>query len=291
VDLSQVNRRVLENLIKCGAFGSVPGTRAQLLEVLHLCIDQGLAWQRQKNSNQLSLFDLTSTPASFKPSIPLPEIRDFSEREILQMEKETLGLYLSGHPLAEYMGVIRGKTTHTIEDLTQATDGDLVVLAGIITAVRRSVTKRGETMAYFTLEDLSGTVEALLFPKNLAKFNDLLKNDSPVLVKARLNLQEDKPKIFVESISSLTNVEWQVEPGTATTLYLKISANVDENLIWEELRPIIAHYQGKTPLYLYFPHLKKLIKSKPEFWVNVLPQLMVELESLTGVEAISVVNK
>jgi DNA polymerase-3 subunit alpha len=291
VDLSQVNRRVLENLIKCGAFGSVPGTRVQLLEVLHLCIDQGLAWQRQKNSNQLSLFDLTSTPASFKPSIPLPEIRDFSEREILQMEKETLGLYLSGHPLAEYMGVIRGKTTHTIEDLTQATDGDLVVLAGIITAVRRSVTKRGETMAYFTLEDLSGTVEALLFPKNLAKFNDLLKNDSPVLVKARLNLQEDKPKIFVESISSLTNVEWQVEPGTATTLYLKISANVDENLIWEELRPIIAHYQGKTPLYLYFPHLKKLIKSKPEFWVNVLPQLMVELESLTGVEAISVVNK
>ncbi|MFZ5754445.1 MAG: OB-fold nucleic acid binding domain-containing protein, partial [Bacillota bacterium] len=291
VDLSQVNRRVLENLIKCGAFGSVPGTRAQLLEILHLCIDQGLAWQRQKNSNQLSLFDLTSTPASFKPSIPLPEVRDFSEREILQMEKETLGLYLSGHPLAEFMGVIRGKTTHVIEELAQATDGDLVVLAGVITAVRRTVTKRGETMAYFTLEDLSGSVEALLFPKNLAKFNNLLKTDSPVLVKARLNLQEDKPKIFVESISSLTNLEWQVEPGTATTLYLKISPNVDENLIWEELRPIIALYQGKTPLYLYFPHLKKLIKSKPEFWVNVLPQLMVELESLTGVEAISVVNK
>jgi len=285
VDLGHINRRVIENLIKAGAFSSVPGTRAQLLEVLHVCIEQGLSWQRQKNSNQLSLFDFTAKKESYNPPVSLPQVRNHTEKEILQMEKEVMGLYLSGHPLTEYNTVIKNKTSHAIEELAQGKDDEMVITAGLITALRRSVTKRGESMAYFFLEDLTGSIECLLFPKKLLKYNSLLQNDLPVLIKGRLNLQEDKPKLFVENISSL-GTEVQQDH-----LYLKVPAGMGETEIWVKLAPVIDQHRGNTPLYLYFPDIKKLLKSETRHWVNVSSELLKKLEALLGVDSVSIVRK
>ncbi|MCR4442578.1 MAG: DNA polymerase III subunit alpha [Peptococcaceae bacterium] len=287
VDLTHLNRRMIENLIKAGAFGSVPGTRAQLLEVLHICIDQGMAWQRHKNSSQLSLFDFTSKKNDLNPAVPLPRVRDFTEKEILQMEKEVLGLYLSGHPLAEYKEVIDRFVTHAIEELSPGQDGEMVCLAGLISAIRRTITKKGETMAYFILEDLTGSIEALLFPKSLLKYNRLLQEDMPLLVRGKLSLQEDKPRLFVESMEFLAGKE----EARQESLYLKIPPYLNESGVWKELIPVVERYRGNTPLYLYFPGTKKLIRSDSRYWVSVTANLLKELESLLGVDAVSIVKK
>lgn len=287
VDLTNLNRRVIENLIKAGAFSSVHQGRAQLLMVLQACLDQGMAWQRQKNSNQLSLFDLAQGEADQQnfacPPIPLPEVREFTEKEILQMEKEVLGLYLSGHPLAQYKAVLERKATGTIEELVAAgEDREAVTLGGIVTAPRRSVTKKGQTMAYFVLEDLTGSIDALLFPRNLLNYNQLLQEDLPVLVTGKLNMQDDKPKILVDRMKPLENAP------SSSKLYLKIPAALAEEEIWRRLRPVIEQYRGETPLYLYYPEQKKLIESKPCFWVNISSPLLQELEKILGSGAVSV---
>lgn len=291
VDLSHVNRRVMENLIKAGAFSSVPGSRAQLLEILHICMEQGISHQRQKNSSQISLFDLTGQKTSGNPPITLPQARDFTENEVLAMEKEILGIYLSGHPLAEYQQVIKEKTSHTIDELSQANDQDMVILAGLITALRRSVTKRGETMAYFILEDLTGTVEVLVFPKNMSKFNDLLKNDLPVLVKGRLSLQEDRPKLMLETMRPLGKEQssqgpWAPSPANrdpgAGKLCIYMPSGTDVEVAVEKILPITEKYQGNIPLRLVFPDQKKIIESNARQRVSFSPQLQQELKDVLG---------
>lgn len=291
VDLSHLNRRVMENLIKAGAFRSVHKSQAQMLAVLQLCMERGLACQQQKNSQQISLFDLTGMDSSFYPPIPLPEVRDFTEKEILQMEKEVLGIYLSGHPLAQYQDLIKLKTSGSIEEIVLEPEREIVTLAGIITALKRSVTKKGATMAYFVLEDVTGSINALLFPRNLVKFNNFLQNDLPVLVTGRLSLQEDRPKILVDRMSLLDSFEKEIDDSCYTKLYLKMPSSFQEQEVWSRLTPIIEQYRGDTPLYLYFPKQKKLIKSQRQYWVKVAPELLQQLENVLGADAISVVHK
>ncbi|MDD2211765.1 MAG: DNA polymerase III subunit alpha [Clostridia bacterium] len=291
VNLSYLNRRALENLIKAGAFRSLQASQAQLLAILQTCIDQGFAWQEQKDSKQISFFDLAGVEKPQNPPILPPEVREFTKKEILQMEKDVLGLYLSGHPLSEYKELIKSKTSITINELEMNQDRERVTLGGIITALKRSVTRRGQTMAYFILEDLTGSLDALLFPSNFLKFNSFLENDLPVLVTGRLNFQEDKPKIMVDTIKPLDRLPRGTgSPGTVK-LYLKIPPFLDEQQLWTRLIPILEQYQGDTPLYLYFPQEEKLIKSNRQYWVNVLPSLIQQLEKIVGVEAISVVQK
>lgn len=291
VELSHLNRRVLENLIKAGAFRSVHESQAQLLAGLQMCMEQGLALQHQKNSRQISLFDITGIDTSLYPPIKLPEVRDFTEKEILQMEKEVLGLYLSGHPLAQYKDLIKHKTSGSIEKIVQEPDGEMVTLAGIITSLKRTVTKKGETMAYFVLEDLTGSIDALLFPRNLVKFNNLLQNDLPVLVTGKLSLQEEQPKIMADRIRLLDSKEEDLDEGQYTKLYLKMPSSFQEQEVWDRLTPIIEQYRGDTPLYLYFPEKKSLIKSKRQYWVTVTPELLQKLENVLGTDAISIVHK
>ena len=300
VDLSCLNRRALENLIKAGAFRSIHFSQAQLLAILQVCMDQGLAWQEQRDVQQISLFDLAGVEKPVNPSISLPDVRGFSEKEILQMEKEVLGLYLSGHPLAQYdMSLIKSKIKlmlMTINDLETRHDQEKVTLAGIITSLRRSVTKRGQTMAYFVLEDLTGCLDALLFPSNFLKFNTLLDNDLPVLVTGRLNFQEDKPKIMVDNLKLLDSLVDESEQDhrsdkNTTKLFLKTPPDLNEQQLWEKIVPILVRYRGDTPLYMYFPQEEKVIKSNRNYWVKVLPDLIEELGEIIGPESISVVHK
>lgn len=296
VDMTYVNKRVIENLIKGGAFSSVPGTRAQLLEILHTCMERGMLLQKDKDSRQMSLFDFNEQKTILNPPIPLPEARDFSDKEILQMEKEVLGLYLSGHPLAEFKEIIHNKTSHNTDTLKEANDGDLVILAGLITAIKRTITKRGQPMAYFKLEDLTGNLECLLFPQKLPKYNDFLQTDLPVLIKGRLNIQEEVLKLFVEEINSLENATVVESEGIfsrkkVASIYLKIPSDIDQTQIWLDLIPIIKKYPGNNPLYLYFPEIKKLIKSDAQLWVENSAALLEELREFLGKDSVSLVSK
>lgn len=291
VDLTYLNRRALENLIKAGAFRSLHPSTAQLLAVLEACYAQGLAWQEQQNSKQLSLFDLDGLERPQTMVITFPEVREFTSKEILQMEKEVMGLYLSGHPLSEYRGLLQQKKCTIIEELNLEWDRKWVTLGGIITTLKRTITRKGQTMAYFTLEDLTGSLEALIFPSNYLKLNKFLAEDLPVLVEGRLNFQEDQPKIMVDNLKPLDDLVNLEETKSSSKLYLKIAPVYSERQIWEKLAPLVETYTGDTPLYLYFPAEEKLVKSMRHYWVKVVPDLIQELQKLQGIDAVSVVQE
>ena len=291
VDLTYLNRRALENLIKAGAFRSLHPSTAQLLAVLEACYAQGLAWQEQQNSKQLSLFDLDGLERPQTMVITFPEVREFTSKEILQMEKEVMGLYLSGHPLSEYRGLLQQKKCTIIEELNLEWDRKWVTLGGIITTLKRTITRKGQTMAYFTLEDLTGSLEALIFPSNYLKLNKFLAEDLPVLVEGRLNFQEDQPKIMVDNLKPLDDLVNLEETKSSSKLYLKIAPVYSERQIWEKLAPLVETYTGDTPLYLYFPAEEKMVKSKRHYWVKVVPDLIQKLQKLRGIDAVSVVQK
>lgn len=287
VDLSQVNRRVIESLIRCGAFNSVPGNRVQLLQILDICIEQGQELQKNAQSNQLSLFNVGEA-AGFSldfPEIKLPNVEDFSQRDILAMEKEILGLYVSGHPLQEYTQILKSKTKHQIADLSQEEDGRRLTIGGVITTLRRTVTKRGETMAYCTLEDLTGSIEVLVFPKTLQKFHSIIETDRIVLMTGRINLQEDNPKFFAEDIS-LLNLPERKTPK----LYIKVDSQQVDSAVLEVIGQILQNYRGEIPVYFYFEKEKKLILTDRNYWISWQPDLENNLLEVCPRENISLVN-
>ena len=225
-------------------------------------------------------FDLDGLERPQTMVITFPEVREFTSKEILQMEKEVMGLYLSGHPLSEYRGLLQQKKCTIIEELNLEWDRKWVTLGGIITTLKRTITRKGQTMAYFTLEDLTGSLEALIFPSNYLKLNKFLAEDLPVLVEGRLNFQEDQPKIMVDNLKPLDDLVNLEETKSSSKLYLKIAPVYSERQIWEKLAPLVETYTGDTPLYLYFPAEEKLVKSMRHYWVKVVPDLIQELQKL-----------
>ncbi|MGI6225029.1 MAG: DNA polymerase III subunit alpha [Peptococcales bacterium] len=292
IDLSQVNRRVMESLIRCGAFGSIPGNRVQLLQILDICIEQGQELQKNVNSNQLSLFDVGGA-AGFTmdfPEIKLPEVDDFTKRDILAMEKEILGLYVSGHPLEEYINLLKTKTKKQIADLNQESDGTRLVIGGVITSLRRSVTKKGETMAYCTLEDLTGTIEVLVFPRVFEQYHHLIETDEVVLVRGRINLQEDSPKFFAEEITVVDLGENKDFEAKKPKLYIKVDSEPIQQGMLDVIGEVLKNFQGDIPVYFYFEKEKKLILTDRNFWVNWQPDLENSLLEICPRENISLVK-
>ncbi|GAJ07928.1 unnamed protein product, partial [marine sediment metagenome] len=173
VDLRTVNRRVIESLIKCGAFDFIGAKRSQLLAVLDVTLKSSQEYQKSKENGQTSIFDLfennnvDKNNSSYQDK--LPDISEFSKNELLVMEKEMLGLYISYHPLNDYKEKLKKIITCTSIELANLSDRSKVVLAGVISGVKRKSTKNGNLMAFITLEDLEGTVEIIAFPKIFEK--------------------------------------------------------------------------------------------------------------------------
>lgn len=214
VDLSQVNKRMIENLIKGGAFDSVAGNKRQLLDILDQCLEQGHEISRSKNSAQMSLFDFaeeTGLTSRYAP-IPLPDLPEFSSQELLMMEKQILGLYVSGHPLDNYTEVIREKTSTTLAELTEEQDQQRIILGGMINNFKINTTKRGDTMATCQFEDLTGSIDMLVFPKTFVRYREMIQKDAIVLVKGRYLAQEDNAKISADEILPLPDdAQWKAQ--------------------------------------------------------------------------------
>lgn len=226
VNADALNKRVLESLIKCGAFDSLGKTRAQLLAVLDRTLEMAQQVQRTRVEGQISFFDLDTfgSMAGKSPwssdnglgfdevSDELPDIKEFSARELLAMEKELLGLYVSGHPLAEYEQAIADLADAAASDLPDYKDGSSVVMAGVITAEKRINTKAGEPMAFVTLEDLTGSVEVVVFPKVFQKRKSLIEVDRVVAVKGTASIQEEgEAKVLADDLLALEEAlaQWQ----------------------------------------------------------------------------------
>ena len=295
---ADLNRRSLESLVKCGALDSLGYNRRQMLTSVNNVLDSLDADKRHNLDGQLGFFD---TPAqnSADMEFKIADSPDLTVSDKLVMEKEVTGMYLSGHPMAEYLPVYdaihASKTGEIIEDTREQTgryhDGDRVTLLGIITIVKLKVTKSNSTMAFVTLEDMFGAIELLVFPNTLSQYANLVAEGRIVKIFGRISMTEEKdPKIICEQVlpppdsKEVHNAEHKKNsrPG----LYMK-AAN-EEDPLYKKALQYIEVFDGGTPLYVYFTDKKKLLLAPAHYRVSLNDILLRELKKLLGDENIAV---
>ena len=214
VDLRLCNRRAIESLCKAGAFDGLGGDRAGLMAAIDDALAAAQATQKRKNAGQVSLFDLldaggggagdasAEAAAEAFTDPPVPAVPPYEPRQVLTFEKEVLGVYLSGHPLESVQEVLWRQTT-AIADLQDREDGDKVHIGGLIAGMRRTVTKRGESMAFVTIEDLATQVEVVVFPSILEACRELIEPDAMVAVRGKVSWRDETVTVVAEEITPL----------------------------------------------------------------------------------------
>ena len=260
VNMRVVNKRVVENLIKCGAMDSFGARRSQLLAVLDQAIDLGAACQRDRANGQLGLFGDDQTFGM--EEIKLPQRTEIPKQTLLQYEKELLGFYVTDHPLSEYKEVMqRFMPLHQFIGETQVQDNQFVRVAGIISSCNIKTTKSGDTMALLTLEDFTGRFPVIIFPKNYqACIRDVFE-DNVVSIEGRFSVDERESKIIAMSVHSLSS-------KPPTELMLRIEAHLENPLVQRELMQLFQKYKGEDVVYLKLMGSRKIIKTTADFWVN-----------------------
>ncbi|MDO4572352.1 MAG: DNA polymerase III subunit alpha [Clostridia bacterium] len=254
-----LNKRMLEGLISAGCFDRMGGRRAQYLAVYEAALDAAAGAKKTRDAGQLSLFDLGGEAAEALAgvSMRLPEIAELPVSTLLAREREATGLYLSGHPLDSFSEELK-KLPHSVMDLQEADgvtgvgDNAVVRVAGMFTNVKRKPTKSGSgLMGYANLEGLTGSVETVLFPRTLQSFGQLFYDDSPVLVRGRLNIREERGNsLLVEDIRPLGAPAAETAPPIkAQTVYLRFNA-LDDAAI-REAAALLQRFPGDTPVVLY----------------------------------------
>lgn len=281
-----LNKRVLEALIKCGAFDSLgQGTRG-LLAVLDECVAQAQQLQKQRNSNQISLFDFVEAPALNAVTVEIPDQEDFSKNERLRFEKELLGIYVSGHPLDSYADRIKEVASCSISEIDEDRDGVTLVLCGILSGIRMQTTKKGDLMAYASLGDLDGDIDLLIFPRTLPQVRSQLEENHICRVVGRVSIQDDERKVFVESIEPLPLVE--VDPKTAPVrAFVKIAPELyyDDETV---LQFLTREPRGEVPVYLCYLPGNRIVLLNSRYWVNDDPALWSRMREGFGEENINI---
>ncbi|MGF7185645.1 DNA polymerase-3 subunit alpha [Desulfitispora alkaliphila] len=280
VDLSQINKRMIESLIRCGAFDFTQMYRSRLLNISDQAVELGLKLSADRNSGQVNLFDIVDdTKESLTAEVKPPELDEFSNRELLAMEKEMLGFYVSGHPLDEYVNDLAKVRNCNNEELTSKHDDQRVILGGIITALRYTITKKGEQMSYLTLEDLTGSTDVLVFPKTLTKYRNQLQEDGVIILEGRVHHEDDNVKIFAEKITNIKECSNELK---SREIYIKIEDRENTEQTLQKLKHMFKSSIGNTPIYLHWPETKKTILCDNR--VNFNQELVEEIKSICGQE-------
>ncbi|MDD2554326.1 MAG: DNA polymerase III subunit alpha, partial [Desulfotomaculaceae bacterium] len=272
LDTRVANRRVLESLIKCGAFDSLGYRRAQLMAAVDSGLGLAQQSQRERENGQLSLLDLLDGGGD-SVSIDLPDVGEYPVDQMLALEKETLGLYISGHPLSQYRGVLNKLSTVTALEVPELPENSEVVLGGLITGLKKTSTRRGDPMAILTVEDLTGSIEVVVYPRPYAQSRLALRIDEVVMVKGKTRENGDETKIIGDEISTL-------DSHLKGELHLKLK-DADSPLL-DQLQLIMSSFKGNSPVFLHFENEKKVIKTGEEFYVDLSGQMVERLEDLLG---------
>ncbi|PQP83101.1 hypothetical protein C0Q44_13225 [Paenibacillus sp. PCH8] len=201
VDLRVCNKRVIESLIQAGAFDTLPGHRAQLLAMLDETVEAALKWRKEREDFQIQLFDFVEMP---NWEIEYPEIPPYSGGQQLELERELLGLYLSGHPLDDYEDVLESSGADRIMELTEAADDTMAVAAGMVVSVKSITTKQGKAMAFMELEDQIERCEVVLFPEVWRRSQQYVGKGELLVVRAKVQQQDEGFKLLAEEVAPLT---------------------------------------------------------------------------------------
>ncbi len=280
-----VNKKAVESLIRCGAFDRLPGKRSQLLHVFEKAIDSANKQQKTVISGQISLFDMGGESAR-TPQTPLPALEEFDKRTMLHMERETTGVYITGHPLDEYreaLGRLKINSKY-LEELSEQADGGIgmdqkfVRMGGLIAEKKTKAVKSGGLMAFLQLEDLYGMTEVMVFPKVYERIASQLQLDEAVLVAGRLSVREDEaPKLLLDKLYPLREGLEQEDQQERSSyarqrnaaqrkLYLKL-----DGCLREQVLSVLKETPGRIPVVLveYAPGGDRRAWQTPEeYWVD-----------------------
>ena len=255
----EVNKRVIENFIKAGAFDSLGGTRKQFMSVYIQIMDHIHQDKKNNMAGQMSLFDLVSEEEKEEFDIKLPNVGEYSKEMMLAFEKEVLGIYVSGHPLEEYEALWKKHITNKTSDFVwdeeiqaiHISDGAKVTIGGMITDKKIKYTKTNQVMSFFQLEDLVGTVEVVVFPKTYEKCSANLIEDNKVFVTGRVQADDEKDgKLICESIQSFDELPKKLWIKFATKeLYQE-----KENRMYQ----LLADSEGKDQVVIYIENPKAM---------------------------------
>jgi DNA polymerase-3 subunit alpha len=305
VDISALNKRVIESLIQSGAFDSVSRHRAQLMASLDMAMNYGQAVQEDKKRGQTSLFDIGSTSSlqvgarssaesgsafggKTSPTPKMFEVPEWPISEILSKEKEMLGFYVSGHPLTKYEEELKTFATRTTQTIEEAKDGEEVYIGGVITQVKINIDRKKKQMAFATLEDFVGTVEVVVFSDCFEENRRIIRPESMVLVKGRASTKEgEKAKVVASEVTSLSKVYQKMK----TMLHVLLLTSGASEDILNELKQILSSHPGKSPVILHvrtdqaggeLGEPKELKMRLKNISVEVSKELLEKLKCLCG---------
>jgi DNA-directed DNA polymerase III PolC len=275
VDPSVLNKRSIESLVKGGAFDSLGHSRAGLMVAYERIIDGTLARRREEAAGVQTLFgEAVATTPVFDERVAIPA-DEWPDAKKLAFEKEMLGLYISSHPLDGVTGALRRFTEATIDELRELRDGECRWVGGVVTGLQRKYTKRGDLMAVFTLEDLVGAIEVMVFPRAMLEYGALLVEDAVVCVKGRLDLKEEPAKLICLEVRRP-----DLADGDDPPVRIKLAPNFLTDSVVSRLKSVLQDHPGDTPVFL---HLDKTVLRLPDnFRVDSRNGLFAELRVLLG---------
>ncbi|MBE0616691.1 MAG: DNA polymerase III subunit alpha, partial [Proteobacteria bacterium] len=251
VDLQKVNRKVIESLIQCGAFDSLGGNRAQYLTYLDRALERAAAAQKDRARGQTNLFDLLAGPGE-EPGVSkddLPDVPPLPASEELRSEKEVLGMFLSGHPLGEWAGLLETYTDGSLLQILERPDKSPVTVGGVVAALKVITTRTGNRMAFATLEDTEGTIEVVIFAEAFAKAETLLHSETPLIVRGTLEKNEDAGKILAEEVLPLADAPERLTQA----VHIHVSAALHSRHELESLQRLLAapEHRGSAVGYVH----------------------------------------
>lgn len=298
-----MNSRALESLIKCGAFDNFDLNRKQML-TMYKTVLSDLEYETKKNiKGQLSIFDMGSSDNSYSDKPTPPAVDEYSKEELLFMEYEVAGMYLSGHPIDEYEDYIKASKCDKIGDIINKEeslyrDKSSAHVVCIVSKMKTQVTKNGRVMAFVNIEDRYGAVEAIVFPDVFSKSGTLLSQGSVVEIFATVNLKEDEPPKLI--CNEIRNVDKTSAPKTGynkpnyientrkkpSKLYIRI-----DNLEGEKFKKafrVLDIFEGRTPVFFYLTDTKKELRAPDRMWVTLNDVMIKELKYQLGDENVVV---
>ena len=286
-----LNKRVLENLIRCGAFDSMGVRRSQLLRAYEQLVDT-IAQNKRKNlSGQFDLFGGGGEETA--PELVLPDIPEFSRREKMAMEKETTGLYLTGHPMDEYREAAQRCHASPIGAILNDFgreggpehfhDGEKVTVAGVVLTAKTRTTRNNSLMAYVNLEDDTGAMEMLVFSRVLAECGPYLKENTPVAAQGRISVRDEKaPQLMCDWVRPLGEADEVAAPARVRKIYLRLPGEKDPR--WGRILRLLLMFPGSEPLKAKFADTGRW---SPSYRCAVHPALVRELQTLLGQENVA----
>ena len=291
-NLEQVNKRAIENFIKAGALDCLEGNRRQKMVIFARIVDGINQDKKNTMAGQLSFFDIVSEEEKKEFEIRMPDLDEFNKETILAFEKEVLGIYLSGYPLEGYRDIMEKMSTARTADFQQdedtglpkVVDGQKVVLGGMITDKTIKYTKNNKVMAFFTLEDLVGTVEVVVFPRDYEKCQALLNDEEKVFIQGRVSAEDDRPsKLILEKIRSFEDIPRE--------LWIQFPDREAYGEKEQELLADLKQSPGKDSVVIFLRDVKAMKKLSAAYHVEITDLWLESMRKKYGDSNVKVVQR